>query len=930
MRKYIFICIAALVAFACQKPYKENWDLRIDSDSYKVAADSKKLPVTVYCSGNWTAKLVSGSDWASLDVTSGTGVKTIHLVYDANKGLSRKAEIELTSDGKQQLITVIQRAGVALPQIVFPTETLSYPSASYALEVPFDTNIPQEYLSQVMPEVSYPEDVQAWLGEVRILDTQEETPDKESMPDGVRRFLAVKVPANTTGVTRSANVKLSLMDAGGSEYSGEFTIVQSGDKLYITIQENDIVAKAGGERSIVLDTNLGDELSNVVVSVSYKDEASKDFLTDVQIKDGKLVYTALENTGTSRRYATISITYTDAEGNVVSASIAIEQKVQVLPREVSFSFVRGLYPDGGIYFDPDEDYEDYIECIVIGGALNPNMDHNLNYGTTVDGLDFARDGSNANAVFTTENDRTNYVESVDGAYGFRVKFADKESNTLAHGAKVKIFLSGVKIIKETAPLRYTITNLDRVETVASSVAIPVKNRTIASLTDQDVYTVCTLTDVEFAFKEGSFSNVREHNLIENPYTPSTFYSGTDYKAGAVAGNRRAMDGAPNLMYDKDGGVINMLVNMNCKWRRDGSGVPKGVGRVSGIIVHQVLDRWGGNIGKYAIRPYDRSDIDVPMDEASSFKTLAQWILAAQSVSVGKYQWINNTGAQGAYTVGTSSDKVQVQNKMIATSQDAAAGVPVLYNENRTPTSSGSDNSYPMAIVHGYRGLDASVNPAYNWSGIPPFLGASAFSSLVFYSAQNGYYEWNGDTWTGNTYGIAMEFSTSAMSGNEAFVQFAIAAGRHNTSESYISWTNTNSFPVYWKVQYATSNDNGSTWSSYTDATECTTGEKVFQMHSIPFAIAGSTVPCVGGTSATIYTQSDMGMGFVQHRFALPSSIMGKSLVRVRITPSSDVMACWNPGASGKWFLGQTYENKKISSAKNTCSIYLEDVTIQYK
>lgn len=48
-----------------------------------------------------------------------------------------------------------------------------------------------------------------------------------------------------------------------------------------------------------------------------------------------------------------------------------------------------------------------------------------------------------------------------------------------------------------------------------------------------------------------------------------------------------------------------------------------------------------------------------------------------------------------------------------------------------------------------------------------------------------------------------------------------------------------------------------------------------------------------------------------YRFVLPAEVLGKAKVRVRISPSSDVIATWNTGI-GSYALGQTHRNLRIA------------------
>ena len=412
-----------------------------------------------------------------------------------------------------------------------------------------------------------------------------------------------------------------------------------------------------------------------------------------------------------------------------------------------------------------------------------------------------------------------------------------------------------------------------------------------------------------------------NDAIGNPCNANLSFAG-----GTQA--QKAKDGAANLLYDGDNDAIYMLVNMNCGWRRTGRSVPQGVGTVSGIVVHTPMERWGGNVGRYSIRPFDEADIDIPRAAASAYATLVEWRLDKAVISVGAYKWNDN----GTYTVGSAANSATqlVQNRMHATTDNTGGGAR-LYSENRMLNQTvTADRSYPIAIVHGYRGLNVS-----NYvPGDGTTMGMSKYTMLGFLGNVAGWYEWNGDTWTGKTNGIVMEFSTAGVGGSAAAVSFSTAAGKHSTNEAACSWTNASSYPVYWKVEYATSAD-GATWSDYTETVNAATGERGFEMRSLPWCINNSSTRTSVFDTANrsgVYTQSDFGFGLVPYRFVLPVEVLGKAKVRVRISPSSDVIATWNPGIDG-YALGQTHRNLRIARTYPfdiANGVYVEDLSIQYK
>ena len=164
-------------------------------------------------------------------------------------------------------------------------------------------------------------------------------------------------------------------------------------------------------------------------------------------------------------------------------------------------------------------------------------------------------------------------QSLDGRYGFRLKFAAPADNVCLRGEQVKILLDGVTLSRESDPMRYTLRGLKagNIEKAAEASALEPKARTIATLTDDDFYTYCALSGLEFSVKEGAYTNVREYDAIGNPCNANLSFAG-----GTQA--QKAKDGAANLLYDGDNDAIYMLVNMNCGWRRTGRSVPQEIGR----------------------------------------------------------------------------------------------------------------------------------------------------------------------------------------------------------------------------------------------------------------------------------------------------------------------------------------------------------------
>ena len=121
----LILALAGLFAAACADTFEERYDLAVNTDRYSVTAEAGKLPVTVYCSGAWTAQLTAESAWATLDRTAGSGITTIRLNYADNPGLARSVGVVLRGSGLEKTVTVVQKAGITAPELIFLSKDLA-------------------------------------------------------------------------------------------------------------------------------------------------------------------------------------------------------------------------------------------------------------------------------------------------------------------------------------------------------------------------------------------------------------------------------------------------------------------------------------------------------------------------------------------------------------------------------------------------------------------------------------------------------------------------------------------------------------------------------------------------------------------------------------------------------------------------------------
>ena len=546
-----------------------------------------------------------------------------------------------------------------------------------------------------------------------------------------------------------------MTDADGNVFGDSFTVTQSADEARITLAD-DVAPIEGGRRAVAFSTNLGALLAEMKVEVTYADPAVADFISDVELGAGELTYAITANEGVEKRYATITVSCADLAGGVVSASSNITQRVTAQPREVSSADLRALFTAEDKSYASDEDHIDYLLCRVIGDAGNPNMDQNLNTGP-----------NSHHRQRTTL--RTTLPPSLDSRTGFRLKFAPGKQRLPARGAGEDSARRRDPFARKRPDALHAALKAGNIEKAAEASALEPKARTIATLTDDDIYTYCALSGLEFSVKEGAYTNVREYDAIGNPCNANLSFAG-----GTQA--QKAKDGAANLLYDGDNDAIYMLVNMNCGWRRTGRSVPQGVGTVSGIVVHTPMERWGGNVGRYSIRPFDEADIDIPRAAASAYATLVEWRLDKAVISVGAYKWNDN----GTYTVGSAANSATqlVQNRMHYDQQHGRQAQ--LWQR----TMLQSDGYRRPFVPHRHRSRLPRTERLELRAGRRHDDGHVEIHDAGFPRQRCRLVQWNGDTWTGKTNGIVMEFSTAGVGGSAAAVSFSTAAGKLLASSTY--------------------------------------------------------------------------------------------------------------------------------------------------
>ena len=475
--------------------------------------------------------------------------------------------------------------------------------------------------------------------------------------------------------------------------------------------------------------------------------------------------------------------------------------------------LRNLCPKGGTV-TLTQSY--VVEGVTVSDWRSQNMDMNLS-------LTSAR-------LETRESGRTAYIQEEDGSMGVRLIFDLLPENQLERYDRVALDLKGCRLVRTEDPDAITVygvraRSFQKVESGSPAIR---KEKSISELTDDDIYTFVTLKDMDIIFKDGSYSNVQEDYV---PYMEK-YHADVDYTVSS------RLDNWATLMRDAEGRSIYMLVNMLCPWRRTGKSLPKGMGTLSGIIVHTNMPRYGGDMGRYSIRPIDEGDIE--LGGKSPWKTYVGWVKPEGSGQTLDFELMGTVG--NLYKEGQKNDKIF----------NDTGSVPALLW-----TDSGS-------AVHVYSG--------YN-SVTPQGRGFVPHGAMMFVGRTVDWFEWDGENVSGSK-AFYISFNPKKMKATQAQLNFEWSIGTQDGNKCWY-------YPMDWKVEWS---PDGANWYLIN---ETATGNPSFEIRSVPWSdrkIADS------GHNFAKKMAVDNGLGPQQRSFNIPSEVFGCKEAFLRLSPASDDIA----------------------------------------
>ncbi len=572
------ILVAILALTSCNKPFELDLPLAINSREIDLDKDSGSTHILVFSNGTWNAKFTEPVEWASLDRLEGSGNSEIVLSYAANYGLPRRLSIALSKEEHADTIVVNQAGALDESSLKWPCTKVALCKDSGKVEMKVSSNL---YYS--LQNVSW--------------ETRYEGEEQTDWISGITtngRVFSMDVSANTSETDRVAYIDFKVFLPGDSttdDKTDVFTleVTQSSGDASLTFGALEDLNGVKAEVELEAENNVWAYSDNVSFTVDYggaEIPEEDQWISGIKLSEGGIGFNVSDNNTGDYRNAVIKVTY---NGTVV-AELPVRQ--DVYPVLVPFDQLRGYTPG-------ELTVKEFIEGYVVSENGSENVCQNIQ--TKQFGFDF------------TTSKRSAVIESLDGQYGFMLRFDDEAQNTLKRYSKVRINLKGLTLTKQADPECYMLSGMKEENIVSADEpafgAVPVKYRKIDELTDADIYTQVVLKNMEIVFKDGCYTNATDGYSLK-----------TDFNI-AGTGSAPRWDVAPLLLTDNEGHTISMLTNSKVAWRRDGTGVPQGSGAYTGIVVAETLVRYG-DVGRYQIRPMVKEDIT--LDDAPFSTTLVEW------------------------------------------------------------------------------------------------------------------------------------------------------------------------------------------------------------------------------------------------------------------------------------------------------------------
>ena len=354
----------------CYKNYEMDLPLAVTSRDLSISKEAGSTHVLVYSDGEWTARLTRPVKWASIDRQKGFGNHEIVFSYSANYGISRKIGVVFQKGALADTVVFTQAGSISSAQLAFKSGAMSLVRSAADVYAPITTNL-QYALADIYAEVTYfdenglanepvqvemtrqdedGEEIEGEEGEGEEVEPEEPVanPVDPWISDFVltKNGLAFKVLANDAEFPRTAEVKLFIENAEGDVTSTVCSLSQGLADPMFTLEAAS-GQYSGLSQAVVVpttDNNMAAYAPYFEKEVVFAQEVAEgeEWITGVNITAEGLAFNLKMNEGDTPRQATINLSYTDAAGNVVSASYQVIQAIY--PKAMEFSALRALTP----------------------------------------------------------------------------------------------------------------------------------------------------------------------------------------------------------------------------------------------------------------------------------------------------------------------------------------------------------------------------------------------------------------------------------------------------------------------------------------------------------------------------------------------------------------------------------------------------------
>ena len=669
-------------------------------------------------------------------------------------------------------------------------------------------HIDLQVLSNQSCDLSFDEEI-TWAGisEVKITNDGKFFVDYDDNP-GFPRMAKILVSAKAVGLTDTIILRQKGLLTPSVELSSGSLLVKGSDSA---------------STNIGMETNLDFE-SAVSYTVNYTGGEGDGWIEDVYQSGDDMVVKTTANSSSTPRSATLNLVYDNGWGEDQTTTLYVTQKTSndELGTVVPFNTIMNLALSG-----VDVKINDYY--IISGYVVSDKDSRNAGDNTQ----------TSPTSIDYTICDRTVYFESEDGSLGFNILTSTTDDNVFNRYDHVQLLLKDATIHYEEDPDRYEISGVTTAmiigRTSGTRADIPVKEKYINELTDEDMYTFVTLKDCEFPVRKGALTPIHDGYTLSDAVHRMAKY--------------------PRLMRDINGSSIYLYTNTTCPYRRDGRRLPYGSGKISGVVVFEYFKAYvygdgidedsHGRIGTYQLR--HQSYDDIQFDDSESFSEILteyRYVKGKKKAADGYWYWYPTYGSNGSFS---HTNKGYAYGCYICTSWNYLGWTGTAKGISPFRNHIGDDGSGQGIILED--GSEYKVSSSVtNTDGKGQELSSgTAWTTKYWWEKGATPEEDKASSWI-------IEFSTEGITTDHLSMQMAVQGGQGAELRS----------PIFWKAEYSI-------------------GSKDLDDASIWHLIAEYQVP-----DFPIWANYHEWQlpAYKQIDFPLPLELLGHEKVYIRLTPTS--------------------------------------------